>query len=310
MTILVFAEHNNKELNPATLSVVTAAKEIGKEIHVLVVGYEAEAVAKQAAKIGGIIKVLYSDAAHYRYPLAENIAPLIASIAGNYTHILAAATTTGKDIMPRVSALLDMSQISEIVKVVAENIFVRPIYAGNALETIKTDEQIKIITVRQSAFSAAGNGGSVMIEQLVPLPDGGLSSFVEMKENKSERPDLASARIVVSGGRGLGSAENFKKLEEFADLLGAGIGASRAAVDAGFVSNDYQVGQTGKVVAPELYIAIGISGAIQHLAGMKDSKVIVAINKDENAPIFEIADYGLVGQWQDILPEFADLITK
>lgn len=310
MTILILAEHNNESLHAATRHAVTAATQIGGDIHILVAGSNAEAPAKQAAEIAGVSKVLHSDAPHYSYPLAENIAPLIASIGGNYTHILATATTTGKDIMPRVAALLDMSQVSEIIKIISPDTFLRPIYAGNALETVQTSDAIKIITLRQTAFPPAATGGRAIVETLASITAGGLSSFVELKENKSERPELTSARIVVSGGRGLGSAENFKKLETLADILGAGIGASRAAVDAGYVPNDYQVGQTGKVVAPDLYIAIGISGAIQHLAGMKDSKVIVAINKDENSPIFEIADYGLVAQWQDVLPELEKLLAK
>lgn len=311
MTILILAEHNNKTLHPATRHGVTAAIALGGEVHVLVAGSNASDAAKQAASVDGVSKVLHADALYYSYPLAENIAPLIASIGKNYSHILATATTTGKDIMPRAAALLNVSQISEIIKIISPDTFVRPIYAGNALETVQTDEAVKIITLRQTAFAPApSNGGSATIETLVPLAVTELSSFVELQENKSERPELTSAKIVVSGGRGMGSAENFKKLEVLADLLNAGIGASRAAVDAGFVPNDYQVGQTGKVVAPDLYVAIGISGAIQHLAGMKDSKVIVAINKDENAPIFEVADYGLVAQWQDALPELEQLLTK
>ncbi|MEZ5690416.1 MAG: FAD-binding protein [Rickettsiales bacterium] len=310
MTVLIIAEHDNKELAASTLSVVTAANAIGGGFDVLVAGVGAESVSKQAVKINGAGKVLYSDASHYAYPLAENIAPLIVSIAGNYSHVLMAATTTGKDIMPRIAALLGVSQISEIVEVLSADTFVRPIYAGNALETVRSNEDIKIITVRTTAFAKAEMGGSTTIETLAPLESSNLSSFVELNENKSERPELTSARIVVSGGRGLGSAENFKKLEGFADKLKAGVGASRAAVDAGFVPNDYQVGQTGKVVAPELYIAVGISGAIQHLAGMKDSKVIVAINKDENAPIFEIADYGLVAGWEEALPELEKLLSE
>lgn len=289
---------------------VSTASEIGGEIHILVTGSSSGEVAKQAAGIAGVSKVLHSDAPHYAYPLAENIAPLVASVGKNYSHILATATTTGKDIMPRVAALLDVSQVSEIVQIISPDTFVRPIYAGNALETVQSVENIKVVTLRQTAFKAAGTGGSATIETLAPLADSGLSSFVEITESKSERPELTSARVVVSGGRGMGSAENFKQLEKLADILGAGIGASRAAVDAGFVPNDYQVGQTGKIVAPELYIAVGISGAIQHLAGMKDSKVIVAINKDESAPIFEVADYGLVAQWQEALPELEKLLVK
>ncbi len=308
MTILVLAEHNNSKLNTATLHAVTAAGQLGGDIHVLVAGTDASEAAKQAAAVAGVSKVLHAEAPHYAYPLAENMAPLIASIGNNYSHIVATATTTGKDIMPRAAALLDVSQVSEIIKVISPDTFMRPIYAGNALETVQATDAVKVITVRQTAFPAAAIGGSASIESIASLPDGKLSSFVSIQENKSERPELTSARIVVSGGRGFGSAENFKKIEALADILGAGIGASRAAVDAGYVSNDYQVGQTGKVVAPDLYIAIGISGAIQHLAGMKDSKVIVAINKDENAPIFEIADYGLVAEWQTALPELEQML--
>lgn len=311
MTILILAEHDNSNLHSATLHAVGAASQIGGEIHILVAGSSAENVAKQAGQIVGIAKVLHADAAHYSYPLAENIAPLLASIGKNYSHILATSTTTGKDIMPRAAALLDVSQVSEIIKVISADTFVRPIYAGNALETVQSSDAIKVITLRQTAFAASvATGGNAVIEVLAPLAGSDLSSFVSLQENKSERPELTSARVVVSGGRGLGSAENFKKLEKLADMLKAGVGASRAAVDAGFVPNDYQVGQTGKVVAPDLYIAIGISGAIQHLAGMKDSKVIVAINKDENAPIFEIADYGLVADWQTALPELEQLLAK
>jgi electron transfer flavoprotein alpha subunit len=310
MSILILAEHNNKSLAPATRSVVTTASQIGGEIHVLVAGQNCEAVARQAAAIKGVAKVLHADDAAYVWPLAENIAPLVASVAKNYSHVLAAATTTGKDIMPRAAALLDVTQVSEIIHVVSPDTFVRPIYAGNALETVQTAEAIKVVTVRQSAFSQAPEGGSAAIEKLSAQASSQLAQFVSAQENKSERPELTSARIIVSGGRGMGSAENFKKLEVLADQLGAAIGASRAAVDAGYVPNDYQVGQTGKVVAPDLYIAIGISGAIQHLAGMKDSKVIVAINKDENAPIFELANYGLVAEWQTALPELEKLLAK
>lgn len=310
MAILILAEHDNKTLHSATKHAVTAASQIGGDIHILVAGSGCDEAAKQAASIKGVTKILQSDAPHYAWPLAENIAPLIASIGKNYSHILATATTTGKDIMPRAAALLDMAQVSEIVQVVSPDTYLRPFYAGNALETVQAKDAIKIVTIRQTAFAAAADGGSGTIEKLAPLPDSGLSQFIEAKENKSERPELTSARIVVSGGRGFGSAENFKRIEVLADKLGAAIGASRAAVDAGYVPNDYQVGQTGKVVAPDLYIAIGISGAIQHLAGMKDSKVIVAINKDENAPIFEIADYGLVMDWETALPQLEALLGK
>ena len=295
--ILVIAEHNNKALHAATKHAVTAAVQMGGDIHVLVAGSGAAGVAAEAAALAGVVKVLHSDAAYYANALAENIAPLIASIAKNYSHVVVTATTTGKDILPRAAALADSSQVSEIVQVVSADTFVRPIYAGNALETVQSLEAVKFITVRQTAFAPCALGGSAAVEVLAPLSDSGLSSFVSATEVVSARPELTAARIVVSGGRGFGSAENFKKIEKLADLLGAAIGASRAAVDAGYVPNDYQVGQTGKVVAPDLYVAIGISGAIQHLAGMKDSKVIVAINKDENAPIFELADYGLVAEW-------------
>lgn len=308
--ILVVAEHNNKSLHPATSHAVTAAAAIGGDIHILVAGSGCDGAAKEAAALKGVGKVLVADAAHYAWPLAENIAPLIASLAKGYSHVLATATTTAKDIMPRAAALLDVSQVSEITQVVSADTFVRPVYAGNALETVQTKDTIRIVTVRQTAFSKAETGSSAAIEKIEALPGAGLSQFVSVEESKSERPELTAARIVVSGGRGLGSAENFKKLEALADRLGAAIGASRAAVDAGFVPNDYQVGQTGKVVAPDLYIAIGISGAIQHLAGMKDSKVIVAINKDENAPIFELADYGLVADWQSALPELEKLLSQ
>jgi electron transfer flavoprotein alpha subunit len=308
--ILVLAEHSNASLHSATKHAVSAAAQMGKDIHVLVAGSHCSAAASQAASLQGVTKVLVADAVHYAWPLAENIAPLLASLARNYSHVVATATTTAKDIFPRAAALLDMSQVSEITQVVSADTFVRPVYAGNALETVQSGDAVKIITVRQTAFPAVAGGGNAPVENVAATPDAGLSQFVSVTENKSERPELTAARIVISGGRGLGSAENFKKLEVLADKLGAALGASRAAVDAGFVPNDYQVGQTGKVVAPDLYIAIGISGAIQHLAGMKDSKVIVAINKDENAPIFEIADYGLVADWQTALTELEQQLSK
>jgi electron transfer flavoprotein alpha subunit len=310
MTILVLAEHNNKYMGAATRNAVTAALAIGGDVHVLVAGSGCGDVAKQASAVKGVAKVLVCDNAAYAWPLAENIAPLVASVAKNYSHMVATATTMAKDIFPRVAALLDTTQVSEITQVVSPDTFVRPIYAGNALETIKTDEALKVITVRQTAFAPAPDGGSAAIETIPAVAVSDVAKFVSVEETKSERPELTSARIVISGGRAFGSAENFKKLEPLADKLGAAIGASRAAVDAGYVGNDYQVGQTGKVVAPDLYIAIGISGAIQHLAGMKDSKVIVAINKDENAPIFELADYGLVADWQTTLPELEKLLSK
>lgn len=312
--ILVVAEHNNSSLHQASAHAVQAASEIAKdtggEIHVLVVGHECEAAAKGAAALSGVSKVLHCDAAHYSWAGAENVAPLIATLAAKYSHVLATATTTGKDIMPRAAALADCGQVSDITKVVSKDTFVRPIYAGNALQTVQATGDTLFVTVRQTGFSAAQAGGSAAIEVVDAGADTGLSRFVGMTESDSERPELTAASIVVSGGRGMGSGENFVHVEKLADLLGAAVGASRAAVDAGYVPNDYQVGQTGKVVAPDLYIAIGISGAIQHLAGMKDSKVIVAINKDENAPIFELADYGLVAKWEDALPELEALLAK
>lgn len=303
MTILILADHDNATLSPATRAVVGAAGKMGGDIHVLVAGSGAGAVASQAAGLAGVAKVLHADAGHYKDMLAENLTVLMQGIAGNYSHILAAATSVGKDVLPRLAALIDVQQISEIIEVVSADTFVRPIYAGNALETVTSADTVKVITVRATAFDKVGDGGGAAVETVAAGPDAGLSAFVSMQGSVSARPELTNARVVISGGRGLGSAENFKLLEKIADKLNAAIGASRAAVDAGYVPNDYQVGQTGKVVAPELYIAVGISGAIQHLAGMKDSKVIVAINKDENAPIFEIADYGLVGDLFAILPE-------
>jgi electron transfer flavoprotein alpha subunit len=302
--VLVVADHDNAALKPATLNAVAAAQKIGGDLHVLVAGQGAKAVADEAAKIAGVAKVLLADDAAYGHGLAENVAPLLVKLAANYSHVLAAATTFGKILMPRVAALLDVAQISEIITVESADTFVRPIYAGNALATVQSKDKIKIITVRGTAFpAAAATGGSASIEAASGGSDAGQSKFLRQELSKSERPELTAARIVVSGGRGMGSGDNFKILEALADKLGAAVGASRAAVDAGFVPNDYQVGQTGKVVAPDLYIAVGISGAIQHLAGMKDSKVIVAINKDEEAPIFQIADYGLVGDLFKIVPE-------
>lgn len=302
MTILIIAEHDSA-LNASNRSVVSAAKMIGGEIHILIAGSGCiEACAKEASAIEGVTKVITVDDAAYQHPLSENLAALVIEMAGSYSHILAPANTFGKDFMPRVAAKLDVMQISDISAVVDADTFVRPIYAGNAMATVKSSDKIKIITVRPSCFDKAGDGGSATVEKVGGKGDSGKSRFVKMDATKSDRPDLTSANIVVSGGRGFGSGENFKMLESLADKLGAAIGASRAAVDAGYVPNDYQVGQTGKVVAPDLYIAIGISGAIQHLAGMKDSKVIVAINKDENAPIFEIADYGLVADLFEAVP--------
>lgn len=305
MSILVIAEHDNSELKPATLNTVTAALQLG-EVHVLVAGANCGAPADQAALIEGVSKVLKADADIYANDLAENSGALIVSLASGYSHVLAPATTRGKNIMPRVAALLDVAQISEIIEVKSEDTFVRPIYAGNALATVQSGDSVKIITVRITGFDAAnGEGGSALVEDVAAGDDAGLSSFVGAELTKSERPELTSAGIVISGGRGMQSGENFSMLEDIADKLGAAVGASRAAVDAGFVPNDYQVGQTGKVVAPDLYVAVGISGAIQHLAGMKDSKVIVAINKDEEAPIFQVADYGLVADLFDALPKLS-----
>jgi electron transfer flavoprotein alpha subunit len=304
MTSLILAEHDNATLKPATLAALTAAQKIGGDIHILVAGKGCSGAAQAAAKVAGVAKVRTADADQYEHGLAEPLAALIVSIAGDYSHLIAPATTTGKNVMPRVAALLDVAQISDISAVVSADTFVRPIYAGNALATVQSKDATKVITVRGSAFDKAkADGGSAAVETVAAVADTGLSSFVGQQLSKSERPELTSARIVVSGGRGMGSGENFKIIEALADKLGAGVGASRAAVDAGFVPNDYQVGQTGKIIAPELYIAVGISGAIQHLAGMKDSKVIVAINKDSEAPIFQVADYGLVGDLFTIVPE-------
>lgn len=304
MTILVFAEHDGKTIAPATRAAIGAAKKIGGEIHLLLAGHTIAPVIAAAKTLDGVTQVMVEDDALYAHPLAENLAPFIAQVAGVYSHVLAAATSVGKDVMPRVAALLDMQQISEITQVVSADTFVRPIYAGNALETVQSRDAIKIITVRATAFDkVAETGGNAAVVDIPAVPVASLSRFVSMQESASERPELTAARVVISGGRGLGSKENFALIERLADKLGAAIGASRAAVDAGYCPSDWQVGQTGKVVAPELYIAVGISGAIQHLAGMKESKIIVAINKDESAPIFEVADYGLVGDLFTILPE-------
>lgn len=309
MSILVIAEHDNNALNAVTLNVVAAAQKIGGDITVLVAGSGAQAVADAAAKVAGVSKVLLADNAAYANQLAENVAALIADLGKNYSHILAAATTSGKNILPRAAALLDVSMVTDIVDVVGPKTFRRPIYAGNAIATVESAEDIVVGTVRGTAFDAVVNeGGSAAVETVGDVENAGVSLFVNEEIVKSERPELAGARIVVSGGRGVGSGENYHKiLDPLADKLGAAQGASRAAVDAGFVPNDMQVGQTGKIVAPELYIAVGISGAIQHLAGMKDSKVIVAINKDEEAPINGIADYWLVGDLNEVVPE---LVSK
>lgn len=304
MTILVVADHDNKALAPATLCAVAAAIEIGGPVHMLVAGKDCGDVAALAAKVAGVEKVLHADGDGLGHQLAENLAPLIAGMSSGFSHVLAPATSFGKDVMPRAAALMDTQQISDIISVESPDTFRRPIYAGNAIATVQSADAIKVITVRGTAFEpVAAEGGSATIETVDAGSDSGLSSFVGQQLSESARPELTSARVVISGGRGLGSAENFEMLERIADKLGAAIGASRAAVDAGYVPNDYQVGQTGKVVAPDLYIAIGISGAIQHLAGMKDSKVIVAINKDENAPIFQLADYGLVADLFEAVPE-------
>ena len=304
MSILILADHDDGQLAPATLNTVTAATQIGGDIHILVAGDSGGEVAKSAAAIAGVSKVLTADDAALAHGIAENVAPLMQSMAPGYTHLMAPATTTGKNIMPRVAALLDVMQVSDIIKVESADSFQRPIYAGNAIATVTSNEAIKVVTVRSTAFeAAAAEGGSAAIESASGSADVGLSNYVKSELSSSERPELTSAPIVISGGRGMQDGANFAMLEKVADKLGAAVGASRAAVDAGFVPNDYQVGQTGKVVAPDLYVAVGISGAIQHLAGMKDSKVIVAINKDEEAPIFQVADFGLVADLFDAVPE-------
>ena len=303
MSILILADHDDGQLAPATLNTVTAATQIGGDIHILVAGDASGEVAKSAAAIAGVSKVLTADDTILAHGIAENVAPLIQSMASSYSHLMAPATTTGKNIMPRVAAMLDVMQISDIIKVESPDSFQRPIYAGNAIATVTSNEAVKVVTVRSTAFEAAADGGSAAIEAADGSADAGLSSYVKSELSSSERPELTSAPIVISGGRGMQDGSNFAMLEKVADKLGAAVGASRAAVDAGFVPNDYQVGQPGKVVAPDLYVAVGISGAIQHLAGMKDSKVIVAINKDEEAPIFQVADFGLVADLFDAVPE-------
>jgi electron transfer flavoprotein alpha subunit len=311
MATLLLAEHDNKSLKDSTNKALSAAKAIGGDVHVLVAGKDAKAAADAAAKLDGVAKVLLAEGAAYEHALAEPVAALIVSLAGSYDVLMAPATTTGKNVMPRVAALLDVMQISDITKVVAPDTFERPIYAGNAIQTVKSTDAKKVITVRTSTFPAAGEGGSAPIETAKAADDPALSSFVGEELSKSDRPELTSAKIIISGGRAMQSRENFTKyIEPVADKLGAAVGASRAAVDAGYAPNDWQVGQTGKVVAPDLYIAVGISGAIQHLAGMKDSKVIVAINKDEEAPIFQVADYGLVADLYQALPELAAELGK
>lgn len=310
MTTLVIAEHANQKLNDATAKTVTAAAKLGADVHVLVAGQGLDAVAEAAAKLDGVKKVLVADDALYAHQLAEPLAALVVGLAGSYDAIVSPATTIGKNFMPRVAALLDVAQISEIQEVDGPDTFKRPIYAGNAIQTVKSTDAKKVITVRTTAFPAAGQGGSATIEKIAAAANPGLSDWVSENLTKSDRPELTSAKVIISGGRGMQSGDNFHMLEKVADRLNAAVGASRAAVDAGFVPNDYQVGQTGKVVAPDLYIAVGISGAIQHLAGMKDSKVIVAINKDEEAPIFQVADYGLVADLFTAVPELDKELEK
>ncbi len=310
MAILVVAGHDGKAVRANVSNAVAAASQMGSDIHVLVAGSNAGEAAKSAAAIASVAKVLQAEDAAYANWLAEDIAPLIVKLAPAYSHIVMAADSLGKNVAPRVAALLDVAQVSEAIQVVSPDTFVRPIYAGNAMATVQSSDKIKVVTIRPTNFKAGAGGGSAAIEQIAGEGAKGLSSYVGAELSKSERPELTSAKIVISGGRGLASGENFKMLEKLADVMGAGLGASRAAVDAGYVPNDYQVGQTGKVVAPDLYIAIGISGAIQHLAGMKDSKTIVAINKDEEAPIFQVADYGLVGDLFQIVPELTEAVSK
>ena len=312
MGILVIAEHDNHAIRGATLNTIGAAVQLGDDITLLVAGSNCGGAADAGAVIAGVSRVLHADAPHYEHGLAEELAPLVAACCEGMTHVLAPADTFGKNLMPRVAALLDAGMIADIVSIESADTFVRPIYAGNALATVKSNDAVKVITVRATNFDAVeAEGGAAPVEAAGNLPDpAGLSGFVSLDSPESERPELTSAKIILSGGRGFGSGENFRMLEDVADKLGAAIGASRAAVDAGYVSNDYQVGQTGKIVAPDLYIAVGISGAIQHLAGMKESKVIVAINKDEEAPIFEIADYGLVADLFQALPELSAELDK
>jgi electron transfer flavoprotein alpha subunit len=310
MSVLVIADHNNASLNVATLCTITAARELSSEVDVLVVGNNCKAIADTVSKTQGVTRVLLCDSEVCATQLAENIAPLIHQLANDYSHLLAAATTTGKNLMPRVAALLDVAQISDIIGIESEDVFIRPVYAGNVIATVQSNDMKKVITVRSTAFATAASTDTDVPIEMVDAPvDTGLSSFVSEELTKSERPELTAADVVISGGRGLGNKENFKLIEDLADSLGAAIGASRAAVDAGFVPNDYQVGQTGKIVAPKLYIAVGISGAIQHLAGMKDSQVIVAINKDADASIFQVTDYGIVGDLFKIVPELIEALN-
>ena len=309
MSVLLIAEHNNKELKPFTLNAITAASQIDQDLHVLVIGHNADNAAKAASSVPLVKKVIQIDNSIYENYLAENFTPVIIKHAENYSHIVCSANTFGKNLMPRIAALMDCSQISDIIKVVSPDTFLRPIYAGNAFATVKSNDKKKCITIRPTSFDPAPtSGGSALIEKVDPVDIPNISKFIKREETKSERPELGTARVVISGGRGMQSGENFKLINSIADKLNAAVGASRAAVDAGYISNDHQVGQTGKVVVPDLYIAVGISGAIQHLAGMKDSKVIVAINKDEDAPIFQVADYGLVGDLFEAVPELTDSV--
>ena len=309
MATLIIAEHDNAVIKGAVLNTVTAGQKLGQEMHVLVAGFECASVAEAASKLSGVTKVLVADAESLKNCLVEDVADVVMTVAGNYSHVLAPATSFGKNVMPRVAALLDVAQISDVVEIQSEDTFIRPIYAGNALATVGTSDVIKVITIRTTGFDVcASEGGDGVVESIDVLPSKNLSSLISQELTKSARPELTAAKVIVSGGRGMGSAENFALLEALADKLGAAVGASRAAVDSGFVPNDYQVGQTGKIVAPELYIAVGISGAIQHLAGMKDSKIIVAINKDEEAPIFQVADYGFVGDLFEAIPKLTNSI--
>ena len=311
MSIIVVAEHDNNALKTSTLNTVTAALQLGGDVNLLVAGSNSGAAATAAASLAGVAKALHADAPHYEHALAEELAPLVVACGAGASHILAPANTFGKNLLPRVAALLDVDMVSDIIKVESADTFVRPIYAGNAMARVRSKDKIKIISVRSTNFAAAATtGGPAIVESIDATPPVGLSAFLSQEGAETERPELSSARVVISGGRGFGSGDNFKMLEDIADKLGAAIGASRAAVDAGYVLNDYQVGQTGKIVAPDLYIAVGISGAIQHLAGMKESKVIVAINKDEEAPIFEVADYGLVADLFQALPELSAALDR
>ncbi len=311
MSILVLAEHNNNDIKPATLNTISAASQIEQEIDVLVTGFQCEELAKKIAKCEKVSKVIFVDNEKLKNPIAENIEPIVLSVAEKYSHIMAPATTFGKNIFPRIAVKLDLAQISDVIKIISNDTFMRPIYAGNAIATVKSNDKTKIITIRPTSFDPVEtSGGSDVVENLEFETENNSVEFIDREESQSERPELSTARVVISGGRGLQSAENFKLLNEIADKLNAAVGASRAAVDAGYVSNDYQVGQTGKVVVPDLYIAVGISGAIQHLAGMKESKVIVAINKDEEAPIFNIADYGLNADLFEALPQLSSELDK